>query len=306
MANNRTLTVIIVLLSIFMARSHSKDFKEQMFVEGSDVILWCGNVTKFKWDDLVFVVWNISTKAKKCYIGLFATADDTCKDGKSMHNSTDGVSLSISNILMQDEGFYTCDLSYKGGSFSLNISVSVIRLSAHVDPDKKTAVCTARYKKKAPTLHWELASSVFSNSTSDKKNGAPFIIENRVELHDNVNISELVCVATNPSMSSPVHLNATQDSSASDDQKTSSNFVHIAIPVGLVCFILVSLAVVYMLLRKFNSLSTLKKLCCKSKISPPADDKPPQPADVEEVEPYASYIQRVNSIYNSSAELFNA
>ncbi len=31
-----------------------------------------------------------------------------------------------------------------------------------------------------------------------------------------------------------------------------------------------------------------------------------KPADVEEVEPYASYIQRVNSIYNSSAELFNA
>lgn len=31
-----------------------------------------------------------------------------------------------------------------------------------------------------------------------------------------------------------------------------------------------------------------------------------KPPDVEEVEPYASYIQRVNSIYNSSAELFNA
>ncbi|XP_005167482.1 cell surface glycoprotein CD200 receptor 1-A isoform X2 [Danio rerio] len=303
MANNRTLTVI-VLLSIFMARSHAKDFKEQMFLEGSDVTLWCGNVTNFKWDDLVFVVWNISTQSKKCYIGLSPTLDDTCKDGKSMHNSTDGVSLSISKISMQDEGVYTCDLSYKGGSYSLNISVSVFHLSAQLDPDKKTAVCTARYKNKAPTLHWEPASSVLPNN--DGENGASFTIENRVYLKENVNISELVCVATNPSMSSPVQLNATLYSSASGYDKTSLNIKLIAIPLGLVCFILVSLAMVYVLLRKFNSLSTLKMLCCKSKISPPADDKPAQPADVEEVEPYASYIQRVNSIYNSSAELFNA
>lgn len=31
-----------------------------------------------------------------------------------------------------------------------------------------------------------------------------------------------------------------------------------------------------------------------------------QPCDPEELEPYASYMQRVNSIYNSSADLFKA
>lgn len=305
MANNRTLTVI-VLLSIFVARSHTKDFKEQMFVEGSNVTLWCGNVTKFKWDDLIFVVWNISTKAKKCYIGLSPTPDNTCKDGKRLHNSTIEFynSLFIPNISMQDEGFYTCDLSYKGGSYSLNISVNVIHLSAYLEPGNKTAVCMARYKNKAPTLHWELASSVLPSNTTFKKSDTSFTIENRVYLDDNFNLSELVCVATNLSMSSSVQLNATQVFSASGYQNSLNRWELIAITMGLFCLILVSL--VYVLHRKFNTLSMLKMLCCKSKISPPADDKPPQPADVEEVEPYASYIQRVNSIYNSSAELFNA
>lgn len=31
-----------------------------------------------------------------------------------------------------------------------------------------------------------------------------------------------------------------------------------------------------------------------------------QPYDPEELQPYASYVQRVNSIYNSSADLFKA
>ncbi|KAM3842275.1 cell surface glycoprotein CD200 receptor 1-A [Diretmus argenteus] len=36
----------------------------------------------------------------------------------------------------------------------------------------------------------------------------------------------------------------------------------------------------------------------------PSESKSPPAEDVEEVEPYASYVQRVNSIYNSSVDLF--
>ncbi|KAG1945491.1 hypothetical protein F2P79_014095 [Pimephales promelas] len=78
MANSWILTVI-VLLSIFGPGSHTRgehtvshpnqedaieqklsDFKEQIFVEGSDVSLWCAdNVTDVKWNELQFIVWNI-------------------------------------------------------------------------------------------------------------------------------------------------------------------------------------------------------------------------------------------------------
>ncbi|XP_073768591.1 uncharacterized protein isoform X3 [Danio rerio] len=189
------------------------DFKNLIFMESSDVTLWCGKVTKFKWDDLIYIVWSVSTQSNKCYIGLSPKPYDTCKDGKKLHNSTDGVSLSIPNISMQDEGFYICDLSYEGVTYnSLNISVSVVHLSTHLESDngKKIAVCKARHTMIEPTLHWEPPLSVLYSYFTVDYNNASSTIENRVYLDDHFNIIELVCVATYPSpMSGSVRLKKT-------------------------------------------------------------------------------------------------
>ncbi|XP_067265848.1 cell surface glycoprotein CD200 receptor 1 isoform X2 [Chanodichthys erythropterus] len=311
MANNQTL-MVVVLLSIFMARSHSKVFKEQTFVADSDVTLWCAdNVTDVKWNELIFIVWNISMQGKKCYLGLSPKLDDTCNDGKNLSHTSNGVSLFIPKISVEDEGFYLCDLSYKGGSKSVNISVSVTRLETQLDSEngQRIAVCKATYKEMKPTLHWEPALNFSFTNTSFKKVNTFFIMENHVHLPDDVTISNITCVASYPSESGSMQQKSTLD--ITQDIPNTGNFskeLIIAISSGSVFFLLiiVSLAVVCLLHRKPKHISALKMLCCKSKISPPAEDKPAQPADVEEVEPYASYIQRVNSIYNSSAELFNA
>lgn len=311
MAYSKTLTVV-VFLSIFLARSHTRDFKEQMFVAGSDVTLWCANnVTDVKWNELIFIVWNISMQGKKCYLGLSPKLDDTCNDGKRLYNSSNGVSLFIPKISVEDEGYYSCDLSIKAGSRAVNVSVRVTRLETHLEIEngQRFAVCKATYKNTAPTLHWEPDLNFSFKNASGKKLDT-FFIENRVHLPDNVSISNLSCVASYPSVSGSLQLKSTLDITldiTSAQGKNTQTFPwEIAVLSSVpVCLILVSLAVVYLLRKKLKHMSSLK-LCCKSKISPPAEDKPPQPTDVEEVEPYASYIQRVNSIYNSSAELFNA
>ncbi|XDV30878.1 hypothetical protein PO909_033708, partial [Leuciscus waleckii] len=290
------------------------DFKEQIFVEGSDATLWCANnVTDVKWNELIFIVWNISMQGRKCYLGLSPKLDNTCNDGKRLYNTSKGVSLFIPKISMEDEGSYSCDLSIKGGSRAVNVSVSVTRLETDLvrENGQRIAVCKATYKKTAPTLHWEPALNFSIKNASGKKADTYFIIENRVNLPDDVTISNLSCVASYPSVSgslqqkSTLHiLNITTPVNNPNGEKIPWEII--AISSGSVFFILVSLAVVYILRRKLKHISSLKMLCCKSKISPPAEDKPPQPTYVEEVEPYASYVQRVNSIYNSSAELFNA
>ncbi|XP_056096965.1 cell surface glycoprotein CD200 receptor 1-A [Rhinichthys klamathensis goyatoka] len=308
MANSKTLTVV-VLLSIFLARSHTRDFKEQIFVAGSDVSLWCANnVTDVKWNELIFIVWNISMQGRKCFLGLAPKLDNTCNDGKRLYNTSNEVSLFIPKISVEDEGFYYCDLSIKGGSKSINVSVSVTRLKTHLDIENglRIAVCEATYKKTKPTLHWEPALNFSFKNTSVKKVDTFFIMENRVHLPDDVTISNLSCVASYPSVSGPLQQKSTLHITTQGKETRTYKWEMIAISSGSFCFILVSLAGVYLLRRKLKHISSLKMLCCKSKISPPAEDKPPQPTDVEEVEPYASYIQRVNSIYNSSAELFNA
>ncbi|XP_016089274.1 cell surface glycoprotein CD200 receptor 1-like isoform X1 [Sinocyclocheilus grahami] len=328
MANSWTLTVI-VLLSIFMARSQTRgdqatashqnkdsaikqltDFKEQTFISGSDVILQCGNATDINWNELIYIVWNISLQDRKCWLGLSPKLDDKCKDGKRLYNTSDGVYLVIPKISIEDEGFYSCDVSYKAGSYLANVSVSVTNVSTQLysENSQRIAVCNSIFKQKAPTLHWESAINFSSNISSVEKLGRFFIMENRVYLPADVNNSELTCVATYTSESGFVQQKSTLHLTTGVLNQMQSPFPWeiMAISIGSVCFILVSLAVVYTLRRKLSDLSALKMLCCKSKISTPAEDKPSQPADVEEVEPYASYIQRVNSIYNSSAELFNA
>ncbi|XP_050974364.1 cell surface glycoprotein CD200 receptor 1-A isoform X3 [Labeo rohita] len=314
MANSWTLTVI-VLLSVFMARSQTRVFTEQTFISGRNVTLQCGNVTDVKWKELIYIVWNISLQGRKCWLGLSPKLDNTCNDGKRLYNTSDGVSLFIPKISIEDEGFYSCDVSYKGGSYAVNVTVNVNQLTTRLESENslRIAICSSTSKKTEPTLHWEPALNYSSNNSS-VKNGTSFIVVNRLYLPNEVNISELTCVATYKSESGSVQQNSTLHlTTGPKDIKPSFLLETIAITVGSVCFILVSLAMVYILRRKLYDLSALKMLCCKSKISTTPEDKPPQhmsvctkPADVEEVEPYASYIQRVNSIYNSSAELFNA
>ncbi|XP_048049028.1 cell surface glycoprotein CD200 receptor 1-A isoform X2 [Megalobrama amblycephala] len=312
MANNQTL-MVVVLLSIFMARSHSKVFKERTFVADNNVTLWCAdNGTDVKLNELIFIVWNISMQGKKCYLGLSSDLglNDTCKDGKKLNHTS--FSLFIPKISKEDEGFYLCDLSYKGGSKSVNISVSVTHLETQLDSKngQRIAVCKATYKETKPSLHWEPALNFSFTNTSVTKVDTFFIMENHVHLPEYVTISNITCVASYPSVSGSLQQNSTLDLTTQDIPNTGnfSRELIIAISSGFFFFLLiiVSLAVVCLLCRKPKHISALKMFCCKSKISPPAEDKPAQPADVEEVEPYASYIQRVNSIYNSSAELFNA
>ncbi len=102
-------------------------FREQTFISGSDVTLQCGNATDIKWNELIYIIWNISHQGRKCWLGsngLSPKLYNTCNDGKMLQNTSDGVSLVIPKISIQDEGFYSCDVSYKAGSYILNVSVS--------------------------------------------------------------------------------------------------------------------------------------------------------------------------------------
>lgn len=75
--------------------------------------------------------------------------------------------------------------------------------------NQRIAVCKSTYKMKAPTLHWEPALNFSSNISSVKKLGKFFMLENQVYLPENLNISELTCVATYTSESGSVQHKST-------------------------------------------------------------------------------------------------
>lgn len=102
-------------------------FKAQTFVEGSNVTLKCDS-TEIKWNELIYIIWNISLQSRKCWIGLSKypniTIQNFCNDGKMLLNSSDGFSVFIPNISKKDEGSYLCEASYKGGGYRQNANIS--------------------------------------------------------------------------------------------------------------------------------------------------------------------------------------
>lgn len=105
----------------------------------------------------------------------------------------------------------TLKLLYWYNADTLSSLFLVAHLSIHLKRDngQKIAVCKARYTKIAPTLHWEPTFRFLYIFSSVKKGGSSSTIENQLYLDDHFNISELICVATYPSVSGSVQLKKT-------------------------------------------------------------------------------------------------
>ncbi|XP_057192156.1 uncharacterized protein LOC130555726 isoform X2 [Triplophysa rosa] len=231
------------------------DFKAQTFIEGSDVILKCDS-PKVKWNELLYLIWNISLQSKKCWLGIDSSIQNsTCNDGKKLLNSSDGISLFIPKISKEDEGSYLCDLSYKGGGYGqkVNLSVNLFTSWLKVINGQRVANCQAKYEQSKPTLEWEPAFKFSSNISYTRNSDMSFIVENRVYLPDNVTVSNLTCVATYPPR-------------ATQQMLTNADIITLA--VASICFILACVAVVH-IHRKLNNSSALKVMCCKA----PAEEK---------------------------------
>ncbi|XP_076858733.1 cell surface glycoprotein CD200 receptor 1 isoform X2 [Brachyhypopomus gauderio] len=283
------------------------DIKNENFEIGANVTLLCTE-SKIEWKDVFYVIWNISLQDKNCRITAAEneTEYDTCKDGKKLGQDRSEYSyLTIPDFSLKDEGNYTCEMSYHAGSHITRITVS-----ARVQPrmttwfvrkqDHSVAFCEAADGKPAASIHWETKwNSTINSNSSVKSKGGLFTVMTELRLPQNYSSEDIFCVV------SFGHPNQTVDKKHPTDLKRIT-WPFILLAVCVTCFTVTLLTVVYLMRERLLQLSIFRKVCCESKSSGPIEEKLPQPLDPEEVEPYASYVQRVNSIYNSSAELFNA
>nr|XP_046217106.1 cell surface glycoprotein CD200 receptor 1-A isoform X1 [Oncorhynchus gorbuscha] len=285
-------TITSTELRLHVARS-------EHFHLGHEVILTCCNKT---WSEMIYTIWKIDRGGTVCQIssGVNDQPLDSCNDGKVMLNTTSGESyLRIPEFSISDEGFYYCESVYRGGSNSANIKVSVIvappTVSAWLEWEgsKRVAVCLAEGGKPAASISWRntwnsTSTTAGTIKTIQNQDGS-YSVERRLVLPDVIPMGNLTCDVRHPSWVE-VHTVTLPIPKAA-----SIPWLHVIISVVTISVIMATLGGLYF---------TQKHLC---RISPatPSESKAPQSQDyVEEVEPYASYVQRVNSIYNSSADLF--
>ncbi|KAM9850746.1 cell surface glycoprotein CD200 receptor 1 [Aulostomus maculatus] len=280
--------ILLLAVMIFLvgeARAVDKVFNS-FFKLGTDSNLTFSNKT---WNDTIFVVCDINFKYKQCKIALSTDKRiDTCNDGKSLRLTPKyGIHLHIPNFSTKDEGFYSCSTAYKGSSDTCNITVSIIvppSLSYWIEWKNKdmVAVCKAERGKPAARIIWsrEGNSSLVEAQTSSDG----FVtVESRLELPEGTDTENLTCSVTHPYWESEKVL----------APKLQRGLNFIVMCIVSVLLILVFLAGFLLFMHKKPVLLRFRQRNDSS------TSKSPPPEDAEEVEPYASYVQRVNSIYNS-------
>ncbi|XP_068560997.1 cell surface glycoprotein CD200 receptor 1 isoform X2 [Cebidichthys violaceus] len=279
----------VVIFVLSEARSMDTAVRNLTFNQGSEVNLTCSNKT---WNETLFVIWRIQFQTKKlCRISFNnGTNDDSCNDGKSLRNTSSALSyLHIPNFSDTDEGRYECESVYTGGNDNHAIHVAIIvppSISAwlyHKD-NKMVAVCKAERGKPAASISWSHMGNISSVETVSK---GFFTVESRLELPEGMDRENLSCAIRHPHW-------------------TGERILVPKLEEGYFPWLYVLIVVVIIVLLAGFLFLAQKKIITLRRYQPSdtSPSKSPPTEDVEEVEPYASYVQRVNSIYNSSADLF--
>ncbi|XP_061548403.1 cell surface glycoprotein CD200 receptor 1-A [Phycodurus eques] len=261
------------------------------FNAGSEVKLNCSSAS---WRKLMYIIWNVDLVGQKqCKVGsssqIAGGGLDTCGDGKSLRNASEACYyLHIPDFSERDVGLYKCEMAFVGGTRTCNISVSITvppRISSWLesrDDNSTVAVCKAEGGKPAANVTWRHAGNSSSVETQWRSGGL-FSVESRLKLPEGTkNAENVTCVIKHPFWRAERML----------VPKHGKGFPYTTVFILIVFAVLMVLAALFFIYQKQIMLRRCPLADCSPTVSEPTED-------VEEVEPYASYVQRVNSIYNS-------
>ncbi|XP_008399523.1 cell surface glycoprotein CD200 receptor 1-like isoform X4 [Poecilia reticulata] len=195
--------------------------------------------------------------------------------------------IELTHKTFNDVGAYKCESAYTGGNENYNIEVGVTApptaptVSAWLKRrgNKMVAVCRAERGIPAANISWSVTGN---HSVTQQNDRDGFVTaESQLEVPEDIDRENLTCIVWHQLW---------------EREKT---LVPDFLPEGLSIFYFIPVFGIIFILVAFFSIYSLKKVILLRQCQQTdASKSPPQTEDVEEVEPYASYVQRVNSIYN--------
>ncbi|XP_072300135.1 cell surface glycoprotein CD200 receptor 1-A [Eucyclogobius newberryi] len=217
---------------------------------------------------------------------------DTCQDHKVLRNNTEHRTLlHIPNFTYSDVGNYSCETPYTGGAENILYHINIIappNISLRLEPsgDKMVAVCKAERASPAASIYWSLTSNHTMKTTTESD--GLITVTSTVEINTPEEAQNMSCNITHPYWDQP---RVVLVQNTNNSQRISQNWP--VIYTTIVISVLFCLAMLIFGIKKVIHLRMKQ-----------TSSKPPPMDYVEEVEPYACYVQRVNTIYNSSREMF--
>ncbi|XP_033867585.1 cell surface glycoprotein CD200 receptor 1-A-like isoform X1 [Acipenser ruthenus] len=286
------------------ASTKSLDYFDEEFISiklGEEINLSCTNRT---WSTMLYDTWGLTKTNKTCRIAHSNSEPpvNNCNDGRILINTTEGRSqLHIPPFNYAYEGIYKCQTAFQHGSHTTVFNVSAIvqpeisgRIEYSTNDNHDVAVCEASNGRPNASIAWTSDENVADKIIYNQNR--TFTVESRLIIPYNTSMGNITCIVSHP------YWNESQTYTIPYIRGTAQHLRYWpVIPAGLFCVLLIIFVTSFVCIKKH--LADLRN-CCKSTM-PVATTPTKTQQDVEEVEPYASYVERVNSIYNSSAELCN-
>ncbi|KAM9803349.1 cell surface glycoprotein CD200 receptor 1-A isoform X2 [Syngnathus typhle] len=289
-------SAVILLLSLLCQAWTQDSVTDLYFNVGSEVKLNCSNMSKdLMSKEILYIIWRMDLVGnKECQVGWQKSKGllDTCTDGKSLRGisescfSPHGISescsyLHIPNFSERDAGIYMYEMASVEGTHTCNVSVSIAvppSISSWLelrDNNSMVAVCAAEGGKPAANVTWRHAE-IESAVVMQWHSGGLFSVESRLKLLEGP--KNVTCIIRHPYW---------------EAEKT-------LVPrLRKVVSILMVLAALLFFIYKRKIMLRNCLITDRSAAKPEPVIHKPEIEGVEEVEPYANYVQRVNSIYNS-------
>ncbi|POI29025.1 hypothetical protein CIB84_007225, partial [Bambusicola thoracicus] len=254
---------------------------------GQSTVMTCHNKT-----NISMVTWKINPKTEgQCTLAyrmdLNRKERSNCSDRINWRSRPDwDQALEIQQVGVADEGNYTCEVVNADGNFHDVYHLTVLvapRMALYCD-DHGNPVCEAETVKPAAEISWVPESN--STPTADSHTNGTVTVVSRLAAHS-TNGKNPTCIVSH----------ATLNETKSIDCSSSYRDLILCIAIILSFLIIITfVAVIYYL--KLHGY----RFCHKSK---PPDIIPTYSSqdDTAEVEPYTTYVQKENVIYNSVSDL---
>ncbi|XP_068122314.1 cell surface glycoprotein CD200 receptor 1-A-like [Hyperolius riggenbachi] len=240
--------------------------------------------------------WKISLPNRPmCYV-TFAVDNQTfnnCSDRIHHDVGSKQINLTIVNVTISDEGHYSCEALNETGHSTYNFTLEVlVKPFVLVKPHGwRSAECRAIGGNPVAVIEW-------NSTSSHQKNTTNYIESNRTTTAISIftakqdNETQATCIVSHPMFSNPVIRHVT----------IPATVIAEANILWWVCVPAAIIIVVALVTLLFWQRTNLRNLFENKKGDNSALTENPT-VMVEEVEPYASFTQKVNTIYNSTNEL---
>ncbi|XP_075023393.1 cell surface glycoprotein CD200 receptor 1-A-like [Calonectris borealis] len=282
----KTVCVFVLLTITKVTRTVGND--KVTVTVGNSSVLTCPPKS-----NITMVTWKINPKVGgPCTLGYRADQNKTdrtnCSDSMNWKFRPDrDPALEIRQVGIAHEGNYTCEVVATEGNFHKTYHLTVLvppRLTLYCD-DHGNPVCEAAAGRPAAQVSWVLES----NSTPKEEghdNGTVTVLS-KFTAHS-TNVTNITCIVSHP---------AGNQSKSIACRPSKNNAFNLYVSI-ILCFLSIITFTAVLYYYKLHR----DRLCHKTKPPETAPTHSPQD-DTMEVEPYTTYVQKENVIYNSVSDL---